>query len=138
MAPREDNLGRRVPRPALIALAVYHVALGLLMALAPGTFFEQIGPFGDRNDHYIRDVSTFYLAFGVAFGLAVSRRSWRVPLLALIAIQYAFHAVNHRVDIGDTEPARLGPIDFATVTILGALLFWLARVANRDRVGEAA
>ena len=71
-------MSERTTRILFGALAAYHLALGLLMVVAPKVFFEQIGPFGVRNDHYIRDVATFYLAFGAGLALAV-RRPRREP-----------------------------------------------------------
>ena len=119
----------RVMRPALVALTVYHLGLGLYMALAPSSFYDVIGPFGDRNDHYIRDVSTFYLAFAAATALALSRPSWRAPVLAAMAIEYALHALNHLIDIGEADPSWVGYSDFASIALLTVLLAWLTRAA---------
>ena len=123
----------RVLRGWLVALGVYHLALGLLMALSPGTFFDKIGPFGHRNDHYIRDVSTFYFALGVVTLMAVRRPSWRVPVLAFAALEYSIHALNHLVDIGDADPSALGPFDFVSITIVAGILVWLLGRAARER-----
>lgn len=125
--PARGALGEGTVRVLLGALAVYHVALGLLMVLAPGTFFDQIGPFGSRNDHYIRDVSTFYLAFGAALALAVRRPSWRVPVVGVVALQYVFHVVNHLVDVSEADPKWLGPADAISLALTSALLLWLWR-----------
>ncbi len=128
-----NNDAGRILRPALIALTILHLALGVYMAVAPGSFYDAIGPFEARNDHYIRDVSTFYLAFGAASALAISRPSWRAPVLGLMAIEYALHAVNHLVDIGDADPSWVGYSDFASIALFAVLLAWLTRVAMRER-----
>jgi hypothetical protein len=133
VARSEDSNTGRVMRPALIALTVYHLALGLYMAFAASSFYDKIGPFGGRNDHYIHDVATFYIAFGVASGVALSRPSWRVPVLALMAIEYALHALNHLIDIGDADPSWVGYSDFASIALITVLLAWLASVAARER-----
>src|SRR4051812_50040734 len=83
------------------------------MAISPSTFFEAIGPFGTRNNHYMRDLATFYIALGAAGLVAVRRPSWRGPGLALAAGEFALHAVNHLVDIGESHPAWNGPGAFA-------------------------
>jgi uncharacterized membrane protein len=127
----ESNTGR-ILRPALIALTVYHLAVGLYMAFAPSSFYDQIGPFGARNDHYIRDVSTFYIAFGIATALALSRPSWRAPVLALMAIEYALHALNHLIDIGDADPSWVGYFDFVSIALIAVVLAWLTRLAARE------
>jgi hypothetical protein len=51
-------------RPLLALLGVYHLLLGVAMAAAPRTFFDDVATYGAFNDHYIRDVATFYLALG--------------------------------------------------------------------------
>ena len=50
-----------------ILLAVFgagQLVLGLLLWLTPGFFFDEIGPYGVRNDHYMGDLATWYLALG--------------------------------------------------------------------------
>ncbi|MBA3326681.1 MAG: hypothetical protein H0T43_00050 [Solirubrobacterales bacterium] len=68
--PASDD---RVLRIALIVLGVFELALGLLMLAAPGTFFSELGPFGTRNDHYIRDAATWELALAAAAFAAAGR-----------------------------------------------------------------
>ncbi len=124
-------LSERTVRIPIGALAAYHLLLGLLMVVAPGTFFDQVGPFGARNDHYIRDVSTFYLAFGVGLALAVRRPAWRAPVVAVVALQYVFHLVNHLVDVSKADPKWLGPADAVALALTALLLLWLWREAER-------
>jgi hypothetical protein len=115
------------------AFALYNLALSLFMVVAPGAFFELIGPFGERNDHYTRDNATFGLALGVAALIAIRVRSWRLPVLAVLGVQFSLHAVNHLVDISAAQPQVVGPIDFALLT-LGAILAVLMAVwAHREQ-----
>ena len=72
-------------RALLIAFAAVQIVIGLLLWLTPGFFFEQIGPYGPRNDHYMGDLATWYLACGAALAVAVQRPSWRLPVLFLTA-----------------------------------------------------
>ena len=58
----------------LVVFAVVQLVLGLLLWLAPGFFFDEIGPYGVRNDHYMGDLATWYLALGAVALVAVSRR----------------------------------------------------------------
>jgi hypothetical protein len=108
-AARADE--QRLVYLLISALAVYWLGLGVLMIVAPHTFFEQIGPFGSYNRHYIRDNATFALAFGI--GLLISPRwsHWRVPELATTSIQGVLHTVNHAVDIARADPKLDGPGD---------------------------
>jgi hypothetical protein len=119
-------------RPLLVVLGVSQLALGLFMAIAPGAFFDSIGPFGARNDHYVRDMSTFYIALGLAGLVAARRPSWRVPVLALATAEFVLHAINHLVDIGKSDPGWTGPADFALITASALLLGWMTRVAARQ------
>jgi hypothetical protein len=122
---------RRALPALLLALGISQLALGLWMAIAPGSFYDALGPFGDRNDHYLGDVATFYLALGVVALVAARRASWRLPVLAFGAIQYTFHAINHLIDIGEADPGWVGPFDFAALALSAAGLAWLAEVARR-------
>ena len=114
--------GEGLLRAALIGIGAYHLGLGALMVLAPDTFFAEIGPFGVQNDHYIRDTATYNLAAGSVALVAVSRRSWRVPVLVFLVIQFALHSVNHLVDIDEAEPSSVGVFDFFALAIATMLL----------------
>jgi hypothetical protein len=117
-------------RNLLIVLGVYHLGLGLLMVVDPGTFFEEIGGYGVQNDHYIRDNATIYLAFGAGLLIAAGRPAWRVPVLAVVGLQYAFHLINHVFDVGESDPDWQGPFAVVSLTLLGALVVWLWRRAE--------
>jgi hypothetical protein len=114
-------------RTLLIVFAVVQLVTGALLWLAPGFFYDQIGPFGARNDHYMGDVATFYLALGAVMLVAVRRPSWRVPVLALALVQYALHALNHLIDVGESDPGWVGPADFVALTLGTILLAWMLR-----------
>ena len=116
----------------LLAFALYHLALGAFMVVAPGAFFEEIGPFGVRNDHYIRDTATFSMALGAALLAAVRYRSWRVPVLAVVLSQFSLHTVNHLVDIDEAEPGWVGVADFVSLAVGTLLLAALLVSAVRD------
>ena len=111
---------------ALLALfGVAQVVLGLLLWLTPGFFFDEIGPYGVRNDHYMGDLATWYLALGALALVAVRRASWRLPVLALAFLQYALHSVNHLIDVGDTHPSWLGPANLVSLALTCVLLGWM-------------
>ena len=120
-------------------LAVYSLGIALVMAAAPHAFFTGIGPFGPRNDHYIRDTASFSAAVGVGLAISLARRSWRVPMLAIATVQFALHSINHLVDIDAAHPAWKGYFDFASLaasTFLVAGLLWLALADARAGAGE--
>jgi hypothetical protein len=118
-------------RALLIVFACSQLLLGALLWLTPGFFFEEIGPYGVRNDHYMADMATWYLALGAAALLAVGRRSWRVPLLALALIQYALHTFNHLLDVGKADPSWLGPANAVSLGLAAVLLAWMLQSERR-------
>jgi hypothetical protein len=139
--PREPDRGaldravspweaRALP-PLLLLFAVIQLLLGLGLWITPGTFFEEIGPYGTRNDHYMGDLATFYLALGAASLVAVVRAGWRVPVLAIALVQYVLHSLNHLIDIGEADPGWLGPANLIALAATSALLAWMLRVAWR-------
>jgi hypothetical protein len=115
-----------------LVLGLAQLGLGLWMAAAPESFYDAIGGFGAFNDHYVRDVATFYLALGVGLVVAWRRPAWRVPVLTVAVLQYAFHVVNHLVDVGDAEPGWVGPVD-AIALALGTAAFALLLAACVQR-----
>jgi hypothetical protein len=125
-------------RTILLVLAVYHLVLGAFMFFAPGAFYDTLGKFPPENRHYIKDVSTFYIAMGVVFFVSVRRRSWRTPILVLAAIEYAIHAVNHLVDVNEATSAFTGWFDFFALAAIALFLAALASFAWRVRPDEQA
>ena len=109
------------------------VLTGAVALIDPGTFHDKVGPFGDENGHYIRDVGTFQLGAGVAMGIAVVQRAWRIGILGFAVFWYAFHAINHLADIGDADPEAYGPVDFAALAVGTVVLAWLFRRALEER-----
>jgi hypothetical protein len=118
--------------PVRMALAFFggtSLALGLVMAFAPGVFFDLVGPYGVRNDHYIHDTASFQIALAVTMLVALRRPSWRVPALTANAIQWGLHAISHLVDIANANYHWLGYFDFFVTAGGAALLTWLAVLA---------
>lgn len=125
-------------KPLLAFIGAYQVALGTFMVLAPGSFFDQIGPYGPQNDHYTRDAGTFTIALGLVLLIAAWRPRWRVAAIAGALFQYVLHAVNHLADIGAADPERLGPINFALLALGAGLLGWMfAAAMGADREDSA-
>jgi hypothetical protein len=115
----------------LIAFAAVQIVTGALLWLAPGFFFEEIGPYGARNDHYMGDLATWSLASGAALLVAVARPAWRVPVLFLVAVQYALHSLNHLLDVSEADPGWLGPVNLVALALGTALLAGMLREAAR-------
>jgi UPF0716 family protein affecting phage T7 exclusion len=114
-------------RALLTAFAALQVLTGALLWLTPGFFHDEIGPYGVRNDHYMGDVATWYLALGAAAFVAVRRTGWRVPVLAMAFLQYALHSLNHLIDVSETDPGWLGPANLVSIVLATLLLGWMLR-----------
>ena len=116
---------------ALLALfGAVQLVLGLLLWITPGFFFDEIGPYGARNDHYMGDLGTWYIALGVAALVAVRRPRWRVPVLALALVQNTLHVLNHAIDVGEADPEWLGPVNLVLIALTSVLLAWMLNAAR--------
>ena len=118
-------------RTILLVAAVYHLLLGAFMFFAPGSFYDSLGKFPPENHHYIKDVSTFYIALGVVLFISVRRRTWRVPLLLFATLEYGIHAINHLVDVGEASSDFTGWFDFFSLAAIALILAALATFAWR-------
>ncbi len=94
---------------------------GVLAFVAPGAFYDTLAPFPPQNDHILRDVGSWQIALGLAALLAIRRPSFRVPMLGVLTLQFALHAISHLIDMDDPDPSWLGPVEFATL-VAGTLL----------------
>ena len=118
----------------LAAFAVINIVTALFAVADPRGFYDEIGPFPPYNDHYIRDAAGAMVgSLGVAQMIAVFRPAWRVGVLGYSVLHFAFHAVNHLVDMGDAEPESVGVVDLVTLAIGALTLAWLFTRAVRER-----
>ena len=124
--PRVDVVG-----VVLAVQGVILVGLSSFMLVAPGAFFEAIGPFGERNDHYTRDAATFQLALGALAITAARRRVLRPATIGVLALQFLLHLANHLVDLNEAVPRSVGFVDAAALTLGIVLLAWMALAERR-------
>ena len=118
-------------RTVLLVVAAYHLLLGAFMFFAPGGFYDTLGKFPPENHHYVKDTATFYIAFGIGAFVAVRRRSWRVPVLVVITIEYGIHALNHLIDVGKAATDFRGWFDFFSLALLTVVLAAITTFAWR-------
>lgn len=128
---RAGLLDERTMRLAVGALALLHLGEGLWMLFAPASFFDTIGRYGLENTHYVGDLGAIVLAYGIALLIAVGRPGWRAPLLGLGALWYAFHSLNHLLDVGEARSDERGWADTILLALGAVLIGWLALVADR-------
>jgi hypothetical protein len=115
----------RYAEAVLIAFGIYSVAIGLFMLVAPETFFDTLGAFGVRNDHYIVDNASFELPLGLLLLAAARWPTWRVPALAFATLHWALHALSHVVDRHHAAGSGVGWLEAAGL-LLGTVLLAIA------------
>ena len=119
----------------LIVFGVYAVGLGLFMLFVPGAFFDTIGTFGARNDHYIFDNATFEIPQGLMLLAAVRRVSWRVPALAFATVHWALHSISHIVDPHHGAGDLIGWLEAGGLVATTVILAFALRAAVTGREG---
>jgi hypothetical protein len=95
-------------------------------------FFDTLGTFGVRNDHYIFDTATFEVPQGLLLLAAVRRVAWRVPALAFATLHWALHSVSHIIDPHHGAGEWIGWLEAGglVVTTLILALAWRATVVT--------
>ena len=128
MAATSAGASARATDLTWLVLGVAGITLlvpGLLAFFAPGAFYDAVAPFPPQNDHILRDVGTFQVALGLAALLAIRRPAMRVPMLGVLTLQFALHAISHLIDVGDSDPSYVGPVELALLAagtiVLGGL-----------------
>ena len=127
----------RVLKALLLFLGAYHLLIGALALIDPGTFFDEIGRYGAENLHYVGDVGAFQAAAGIGFLVAAYHPSWRAPILWLGAAWYGLHALNHAFDTDEARSDARGIADTILLALGALALAYLARVAERLGPGDA-
>src|SRR5882757_10039391 len=119
----------------LVVYGFYSVALGLFMMLSPGVFFDTLGNFGARNDHYIFDNASFELPLGLLMLAAVRWPSWRVPTLAFGTLHWALHALSHLIDPHHAAGESIGWLEAAGLVVATLLLAFALRASMVEEKG---
>ncbi len=122
----------------MIVFGIYALGVGLFMMVFPGTFFDTLGTFGVRNDHYIVDNATFEIPQGLLLLAAVRRVSWRVPALAFATVHWALHAISHIVDPHHGGGDLIGWLEAGGLLATTAVLAVALRVAVHAEKAEPA
>ena len=143
-SPTADLPPQRLPgtseavlRGLLRAIGAVQLGLGGWMALAPASFYAQVAPFGVRNEHLLRDLSTVSLALGAAALAAITRPTWRVPVVTITLLQFTLHTLNHLLDIGQADPGWLGPANAVVLGLATVALALTLRAAQQPAAGQA-
>jgi hypothetical protein len=129
-------------RVTLACLALSAAVPGLQATISPTAFYDDF-PFGRAwvqllppyNEHLIRDVGGFYLAFAILFGWAALRpsRELVVPLAAAWSVAALLHAVYHALHLdgfgaGDAVAQTAGLVAVLALPVLAIVLARQKRV----------
>jgi hypothetical protein len=134
---------RPLLRVTLACLAVQAGIIGVQGTVAPRSFYDGF-PFGrgwvellpPYNEHLIRDVGGFYLAFTILFVWAAVTlaRALVVPLCVAWAVFSLAHGLFHVLHLDGFSPgdaiAEIGGL--AAVLVLPLLAIWVVRRDVRD------
>ncbi|MEZ0367051.1 hypothetical protein ACAG26_25570 [Mycobacterium sp. pUA109] len=101
----------------LVVFGGYSAVVGLCMMVAPGAFFDSLGAFGVRNDHYIFDAGSFELPLGLLLLAALRLPTWRPAALAYATAHWALHALSHGLDTDHADGRSIGLAEFGGLAI---------------------
>jgi hypothetical protein len=121
----------------LIVFGLYALSIGLFMLFAPGPFFDTLGTFGIRNDHYIFDNATFEIPQGLMLLAAVRWPSWRTPALAFATLHWALHSLSHIIDPHHGAGDWIGWLEAGGLVVTAVILAIALRASiTAEKVGE--
>lgn len=111
----------------------FYTAAGALTLLAPGWFYQHLGPFPPFNRHYMGDVGAFVLPLGAALLWTTGRPQQSRALIATATAASTLHLINHSVDAAG-EPLLHWLLDVVPLGLLAValVLVWM----TGDRRGE--
>ena len=135
MTPTRTRVG--FVEVTLIVFGLYALGIGLFMMLAPGAFFDTLGTFGVRNDHFIFDNATFEVPQGLLLLAAVRRVSWRVPALAFATVHWALHSISHIIDPHHGAGDLIGWLEAGGLVATTLILAIALRACVIDQRAEA-
>jgi hypothetical protein len=131
----ETRRAHRAMPLGIALLALVQLVTAVWIVLAPHAFFDDIGPFGTYNSHYVGDAAAFQAGLGLALAAGVVVPAVRAGALAAALATTGLHALNHWIDVNDAHPgSSAGVGDALALTILFVLTAVLTRAAVRTRV----
>lgn len=113
-----------------------NLANGLWMLADPAHWYATlpaaVPDFGPLNEHFVRDLGATFTTLGAALLWGAARAGVRVPVLVLVTLFHATHALVH---VWDTRRGLVGPehwgIDFPAVYLPTIVLVILTLMLMR-------
>lgn len=121
--------------PAVIAvLAVINIGTALWIAVDARSFFDNVGPFGAYNAHYLGDVAAFQAGIGLGLAASLIWPALRPGALVTAALFTGIHALNHWLDVNEAHAGSdAGIVDAVSLTLLTVVIAPFAVAAARGR-----
>jgi len=111
-------------------LSLTYLVPAAWIVIAPHGFFDQVGPFGAYNGHYLGDAAAFQGGIGLALAAALQWPALRPGALAAALGFTALHALNHWIDVGNAHPgSHAGLADALSLTLAAILTVGLLRAS---------
>ena len=116
----------------VVVLGAIQLFTALSIVVAPHSFFDNVGPFGAYNSHYLGDVASFQGGIGLALIASLWLPALRAGALAVTACTTGLHAINHWIDVGDAHAgSNAGIVDAVSLSILFVFTVLITRAAMR-------
>lgn len=97
---------------------IYYLGFGFLLFFWPRFFWAQIAPMGPFNEHYARDVGSFFIPLGIGLLAAVrDLRKFR-SVIVLAAVGSLLHAISHFENGAISPKAWIANVLLAAVAVL--------------------
>ena len=115
----------------VLVAGLNYVLTGLALLMAPTWFFENIGPFGLFNRHYLGDLGAFLLPMGIGLLVAARQSRQQLLLIAVVAAGNIIHASNHIYDALIGQEALSHWLSDTIPLIFFAVIFMLVFLDRR-------
>jgi hypothetical protein len=123
-------MNRLVWLRAIIATgAVLYLLTGLAMIFAPQWFYDNIGNFPPYNRHFLGDLGTFTVPFGVGLLFAFRDPSRHHLVIGATALASLLHALDHLYEHFATRQGAVWQT--ASLFLYAVALIWAWWVASR-------
>lgn len=83
---------------AVFTVGAINILIGLTIFAAPGWFYETVGEFPPYNRHYMGDVASFLLPYGVGLVFAARDLLRYRAVIGLAGLASVLHLLNHAYD----------------------------------------
>lgn len=131
--PAHESFVDRALVPGTALLAATFLLIAAWMVVDPRSFFDNVGPFGAYNVHYIGDAAAFQGGVGIALAASIWVRSLRPGALLAATAMAGLHAINHWIDINAANgDSNADVFDAVSLTLQFVLTLGLLRAAMKQ------